>query len=160
MPHRLAEDVEEERRVLHVGITRGVDRVLVLGDATRPSPFLDELDGSAPRHRLLHPAQAGEAPRRSRRSAEGPSAPTSPLATAAVAALKEWRSVRSKEDGVPAYVVLNDSHLAGIAERHPTGLVELRACPGIGPAKLESYGEEILDLLASVRESVLAKDDD
>ncbi len=60
---------------------------------------------------------------------------------------------------MPAYVVLNDAHLLGIAERHPTGLVELRACPGIGPVKIESYGEEILDVLASVRESMLGTDD-
>ena len=46
---------------------------------------------------------------------------------------------------MPAYVVLSDKHLDGIAERHPTSLAELRACPGIGPAKLESYGDEILD---------------
>ncbi|MGQ0831550.1 MAG: ATP-dependent helicase, partial [Microthrixaceae bacterium] len=49
MPHRLASDVEEERRVLHVGITRGRERVLVLGDRSRPSPFLAELGGAAAR---------------------------------------------------------------------------------------------------------------
>ena len=48
MPHRLAEDVEEERRVLHVAITRGRKRVAVLGDTTRKSDFIDEFDGSAP----------------------------------------------------------------------------------------------------------------
>ena len=50
----------------------------------------------------------------------------------------------------PAYVVLSDKHLDGIAERHPTSLAELRACPGIGPAKLESYGDEILEVLGSI----------
>ena len=50
LPHRLAEDVEEERRVLHVGITRGRHRVTVLADRTRPSAFLDELAGTAPHH--------------------------------------------------------------------------------------------------------------
>ena len=39
VPHRLAEDIEEERRILHVGITRGRQRVLVLGDRTRRSPL-------------------------------------------------------------------------------------------------------------------------
>ena len=51
VPHRLAEDVEEERRVLHVAITRGRHRVAVLTDNTRRSRFLDELAGTAPRHR-------------------------------------------------------------------------------------------------------------
>ena len=66
-------------------------------------------------------------------------------------ALRAWRLERSKADGVPAYVVLSDKHLDGIAERHPTSLAELRACPGIGPAKLESYGDEILEVLAMDR---------
>ncbi|MHB1534484.1 MAG: ATP-dependent helicase, partial [Acidimicrobiales bacterium] len=48
-PHRLAEDVEEERRVLHVAITRGRERVVVLADRGRPSPFLAEMEGPAPR---------------------------------------------------------------------------------------------------------------
>ena len=43
MPHRLAEDVEEERRILHVAITRAREQVLVLTDAARPSPFVAEL---------------------------------------------------------------------------------------------------------------------
>ena len=56
VPHRLSEDIEEERRILHVGITRGRQRVLVLGDRTRRSRFLGELDGSAPAHRGATPA--------------------------------------------------------------------------------------------------------
>ena len=42
MPHRLAEDEEEERRVLHVAVTRGRHRVALLVDETRPSPFRSE----------------------------------------------------------------------------------------------------------------------
>ena len=66
------------------------------------------------------------------------------------AALRAWRLQRSRADAVPAFVVLSDKHLDGIAERHPTSMAELRACPGIGPAKLESYGEEILEVLSSI----------
>ncbi len=50
MPHRLAQGraaVEEERRVFHVAITRGIGRVAVLADTSRPSPFLLELDRDA-----------------------------------------------------------------------------------------------------------------
>jgi DNA helicase II / ATP-dependent DNA helicase PcrA len=75
---------------------------------------------------------------------------SSPAAAAADAALRAWRSARAKADKVPAYVVLNDKHLVGIAERHPADLAGLRRCPGIGPAKLEAYGEEILEILGSV----------
>jgi superfamily II DNA helicase RecQ len=76
--------------------------------------------------------------------------PPSPLAVAASAALRTWRTARAKADGVPPYVVLSDKHLDGIAERHPTSLAELRACPGIGPAKLDTYGDEILEVLSSL----------
>ncbi len=48
LPHRLAVDEEEERRVLHVAVTRAREQVVVLGDAGRPSPFLAELGGAAP----------------------------------------------------------------------------------------------------------------
>ena len=48
MPHDLSRDVEEERRVFHVAITRAVDEAVVMADRSRPSRFLAELDGSAP----------------------------------------------------------------------------------------------------------------
>ncbi|MFP3902296.1 MAG: ATP-dependent helicase, partial [Acidimicrobiia bacterium] len=50
MPHRLSRGwraLEEERRVFHVAITRGIGAVAVLGDAARPSPFLAELEAPA-----------------------------------------------------------------------------------------------------------------
>ncbi len=49
MPHELATDLEEERRVFHVAITRAIDEAVVMADERRPSRFLAELDGSAPR---------------------------------------------------------------------------------------------------------------
>jgi DNA helicase-2/ATP-dependent DNA helicase PcrA len=146
VPHRLPEDVEEERRVLHVGITRGRHRVLVLGDAERRSPFLAELDGSAKRGALR--AASPTPPTKKRVAAIATT--DSPTAAAAETVLRQWRTTRAKADGVPAFVVLSDKHLAGIAARHPTSLAELRLCPGIGPAKLETYGEEILELLSSL----------
>ncbi len=47
LPHRLSADWESERRVLHVAITRAIDRCVVLGDESRRSAFLDELTGVA-----------------------------------------------------------------------------------------------------------------
>jgi superfamily II DNA helicase RecQ len=77
--------------------------------------------------------------------------PLSPLTEAADAALRTWRTARAKADGMPPYIVLSDKHLGGIAEALPASLAELRNCPGIGPAKLESYGEDILEVLEAVR---------
>jgi superfamily II DNA helicase RecQ len=51
---------------------------------------------------------------------------------------------------VPAYVVFNDRTLAELVARTPRTLAELAAVPGIGPAKLERYGAELLARLADV----------
>ncbi len=211
LPHRLSEDAEEERRVLHVGITRGRHRVLVLGDQSRPSRCLAELDGTAPHLEEPSPAErraaatAAVAPKVRREDRTSVPAEVglrlrvlggyegvvdelgddgvrlaldgggsfavrygervhvddvprtlgraaSPVADAAATALRSWRGERSKADKVPAYVVLSDKHLDGIAARHPADLPQLRECPGIGPAKLEAYGDEILGILAEVRD--------
>ncbi len=81
-----------------------------------------------------------------------------PQAASVEAALREWRRQRSKADGVPAYVVINDRHLMGIAERRPTSTRALAACPGIGPAKLAAYGDELVALVTAA--SGVAGDDE
>src|SRR5467141_1495791 len=53
------------------------------------------------------------------------------------AALKAWRSEIARKRGVPAYVVLHDSTIDGIAASCPTSLAQLRDIPGIGDKKLE-----------------------
>ena len=138
-PHRLADDVEEERRIFHVAITRAGTSAVVLGDADAPSPFLAELAGTA-----AVPA-VREAPAPVARSARPVLSPSSnPLA---LEALKAWRTEIARRDKVPPYVVMNDAHLSGIADRRPSTLAELARCPGIGPLKLERYGEDILAVL-------------
>jgi hypothetical protein len=62
-------------------------------------------------------------------------------------ALREWRSEAAKRATVPAYVVLNDSELVGIASRRPTTLAELAGCKGMGPIRLERWGDELLAVL-------------
>jgi len=158
MPHRLSETWEAERRVLHVAITRARHRSVVLADAERPSPFLAEIRGDAaePATKPAVSADAlGAATSRSRRSmsrdAESPLAGAGPVAQAANEALREWRKLRSDSDGVPAYVVLSNRQLEGIAAAMPEDARALLACNGIGPTKLERYGEEILGVLATVR---------
>jgi superfamily II DNA helicase RecQ len=66
---------------------------------------------------------------------------------AAVAALKAWRTALAKKEGKPPYVYLSDAHITDIAERDPDTAGRLARCKGIGPGKLESYGETILALL-------------
>src|SRR5437660_1697415 len=63
------------------------------------------------------------------------------------AALKGWRSEIARQRGVPAYVVLHDSTIDGIASARPTTLAQLRNISGIGDKKLEHYGAELLALV-------------
>ena len=88
--------------------------------------------------------------RRPRRDLVPEDVELSVAAVAAEKALRDWRTTRAKADEVPAYVVLNDRHLRGIAVAKPRNATELAACDGIGPAKLERYGDEILDVLSGL----------
>ncbi|HMC38016.1 MAG TPA: HRDC domain-containing protein, partial [Acidimicrobiales bacterium] len=65
--------------------------------------------------------------------------------------LRAWRSERSRALKVPAYVVFDDATLRLIAIHLPaqeTGLLSLR---GIGPAKLDTYGADLMALAEEVR---------
>lgn len=141
MPHRLAEDVEEERRVFHVAITRARRSVIVVSGAS-PSPFLAELNAS------WEPS-----------AAPIPSVVTGRLAAPGVApevrvkaekALRAWRLERSKSESKPAFTIMHDSTLQAIAESKARSLADLGQIKGIGPAKLESFGDEILAILDDV----------
>jgi ATP-dependent DNA helicase RecQ len=70
---------------------------------------------------------------------------------ALVAALRMWRSNVARKHGVPAYVVLHDSTIEGIATARPTTLTELRGIAGIGDKKLEHYGAELIALVNAGR---------
>ncbi|MFI2754804.1 DNA helicase RecQ [Cellulomonas sp. P22] len=61
--------------------------------------------------------------------------------------LRAWRSAAAKEAGVPAYVIFHDATLREIATRRPTTPGELGTISGIGAAKLERYGEQVIAAL-------------
>src|SRR6266576_1564327 len=62
-------------------------------------------------------------------------------------ALRTWRSAMARQRGVPAYVVLHDATIEGIASARPTTSAQLRGIPGIGDKKLEHYGDELVALV-------------
>jgi ribonuclease D len=61
--------------------------------------------------------------------------------------LKVWRSEQARDQRVPAYVVLHNSHLEDISARKPSTIHELGAIKGIGLRRAARYGEEILALV-------------
>ena len=62
-------------------------------------------------------------------------------------ALRRWRLETARRTQVPPYVVFHDRTLAEIARRDPTSTAALATIPGIGPAKLDRYGEAVLAAL-------------
>ncbi|HEV7810667.1 MAG TPA: ATP-dependent DNA helicase UvrD2, partial [Candidatus Limnocylindrales bacterium] len=159
LPIRQALDDEhalaEERRLLYVGITRA--RVhLALSWAERretrgregrrqPSRFLLDLRGRSA-------AWTGE--RRVRDLGGPPVAPRIPRrgddSDPVFSALREWRTTTARDEGIAAFIVAHDSMLVAIAEARPTSLAALRRVKGMGPAKLDKYGDGILATLAAV----------
>ena len=71
---------------------------------------------------------------------------------ALLAALRAWRSEVARKRGFPAYVVLHDSTIDGIATARPTTLDQLRGVPGIGDKKLEHYGDELIAMVRAAAE--------
>ena len=63
--------------------------------------------------------------------------------------LRTWRLGMARKQGVPAYVVLHDATLEGIASSRPQTHDQLRAVTGIGDKKLERYGDALLSLVRS-----------
>jgi DNA helicase-2/ATP-dependent DNA helicase PcrA len=163
-----SEPVEEERRLLYVGITRARVHLALSWALARspggrqsrkPSRFLN---GIAPQTRQ------DPAPSRSRRNRGAVTRCricnnnlTTPAAvmlrrceTCAgdvdeelLLQLKDWRTNVAKEQNVPAYIVFSDNTLIAIAEMLPDDDAALIAIPGIGARKLEQYGPDVLELV-------------
>ena len=136
LPSRRAkgEELADERRLLYVGLTRAKRHLLVTWSG-KTSRFLEEM---GIRRTALAPSPAAGAPKQKLE------------ATPAVLALKEWRLARARAEEVPAYVVFNDRTLTELIRLAPRTIAELAEVPGIGPAKLERYGPELLAALADV----------
>ena len=165
------ESVDEERRLLYVGITRAREHLNLSWSTARtpggranrkPSRFLDGLRPDSvlgasarsrptPRRKAAAPAScrvcgtmlATGAERKVGRCSQCP--PTYEDQT--FEALRQWRKEEALSNEVPAYVVFTDATLTAIAEARPESLEELAKLAGVGPSKLEKYGEAVLAVL-------------
>jgi DNA helicase-2/ATP-dependent DNA helicase PcrA len=160
--------IEEERRLLYVGVTRARQWLWLSygqarspgGRARRPCRFLPQLAGPAAagspagkpartrRNQLVSCRICGATllagtDRKLGRCATCPSDRDEEL----YERLRDWRRATATEQQVPAYVVFTDATLAALAERKPTTEAELAAIGGIGPRKLSLYGGAVLALV-------------
>ena len=168
------EAVDEERRLLYVGITRAREHLALSWSTARtpggranrkPSRFLDGLrpntarDAAGPRQvrtprkKVSGPAKCrvcgtllgSGAERKMGRCNDCPAT----YDEVTFEALREWRLETANEAGVPAFVVFTDATLVAIAEDKPPTLNRLATLAGVGPSKLERYGEAVLAVLAA-----------
>lgn len=167
------EEIEEERRLFYVGVTRA-RRQLTISWARRRPGYAGKIVSRRP-SRLLYNLGPGAPRSAGRRAAAAPAVPTGTArrcacgrALAAGAErkrgscwncfsggadpgladrLRQWRKQRAAQDDVPAFVVFNDTTLAELARVRPTTPRSLLTITGLGPTKVSRYGDELLRVL-------------
>jgi DNA helicase-2/ATP-dependent DNA helicase PcrA len=169
------EAIEEERRLCYVGMTRAKNLLHMTwsrsrtpgGRASRSvSRFIAALDDSAPERSTTGVMSRGKS--RGERSRKGPAncricgkglvtAPERTIGRCRTCPstydedvldnLRRWRLHLSREKKAPAYVIFTDATLVALAEQMPTDEESLMEIPGIGPSKIDQYGEAVLSVL-------------
>ncbi len=146
-PHRLAEDVEEERRLFHVAVTRA-SRQATITTGPNPSPFVAELTTEPSDAQVVSSHRPEPVPTSKRSSSAGSGDPAADLDAAGQQRFAALRDLRNElRDGKPAYVVFDNKTLVAIARQAPTTLRDLGRISGVGPAKLERYGDAVTELM-------------
>lgn len=158
--------IEEERRLLYVGITRAREHLSVTwsrsrragGRATRrPSRFLDPVRPAQPTAEPRPMAETSDKGR-CRGCGERLTGPmhralglcpgcSVEVDTGLFERLRDWRKVTAERIGKPAYTVFTNDTLAQIARERPSDTRSLGRIGGIGAHKLGEYGDDVLRLV-------------
>ena len=163
------EQVEEERRLFYVGITRAREHLALswaLAKTTGSRASRERtrfLDGIVP---AAEDASGGGSRSRRPKRCRVCSGPLGTPAEKVIgrhencegggdeevfAALRSWRSQIARQEKVPAYVIFSDATLQAISEELPSDEAEMLSISGVGPSKLERYGAQVLEVIRSVR---------
>lgn len=160
--------IEEERRLFYVGITRAREHLhlswsLARQEGGRASRERSRfLDGIAPQ---LDVEQAPERLKRAKRCRVCGNQLGTPAEKSlgrhedceptynesAFLALKQWRLDTARDAQIPPFMIFTDATLLSVVEAMPASENELLDISGIGPAKLEQYGDDLLDVLEDYR---------
>ena len=170
---RTEEALEEERRLLYVGITRARQWLqLSYGLSRNPGgrerrlsrylaplglsgfPRAPEPSAAGPRQRTRKPAKVLDCSgcgkplieARDRKLGHCADCPAT-MDEELFERLREWRVAVAKDGGKPAFTVFTDVTLIAIAERCPASDAELATLHGIGKSKLDKYGPAVLCLV-------------
>ena len=162
------DQVEEERRLFYVGVTRAREHLHLSWSLARQEGGHKNRSRSRFLDGLVPQLDVGQSPQRLKRNKRCRVC-GNPLATPAdkalgrhescepgydervLAALKRWRLEVSRAANKPAYVVFSDATLMSIAEAMPASEAEMLDISGVGPVKVEQFGAGVLGVLAQFR---------
>lgn len=181
---RTPEAVAEERRLAYVGITRAEDRLFLTRARGRagarserePSRFLAGAASVLGQEAVSEKQPAGPGKKRSRRRPAVCRQCGTPLENATQAkvgrcadcppdydvetfeALKAWRKALALKLSKPAFVIFNDATLEGIASADPHAVEDLAGVSGVGRAKLERFGPDVMRVLGGADPQEVAEE--
>lgn len=162
------DQVEEERRLFYVGVTRAREHLHLSWSLARQEGGHKNRSRSRFLDGLVPQLDVEQSPQRLKRNKRCRVC-GNPLATPAdkalgrhescepgydervLAALKRWRLEVSRAANKPAYVVFSDATLMSIAEAMPASEAEMLDISGVGPVKVEQFGAGVLGVLAQFR---------
>ena len=154
----------EEKRLLYVAVTRAESQLHLSWASERtfgtkavkrqPSPYLEMMQSAINHLQRGHRPIDWKAEIVKSRQAAGTSKSKrsgkndkNPVGDPVFDALRLWRSGRAKAANVPAYLIFSDQSLRAIAKRQPTTKGQLANISGVGPVKLERYGDDIIKMV-------------
>ena len=163
------EQIEEERRLFYVGITRAREHLALswaLAKTTGSRASRERtrfLDGIVPAAEDAYgKGTRSRRPKRCRVCSGLLGTPAEKVIgrhedcegggdEEVFSALRSWRSQVAREEKVPAYVIFSDATLQSMSEELPADEAEMLSISGVGPSKLERYGAQVLEVIRSVR---------
>ena len=162
------EQIEEERRLFYVGVTRAREHLHMSWSLARQEGGHKSRTRSRFLEGLVPELEVEKSPQRLKRAKRcrvcgnqlgtpaekslGRHEECEPNFDEAVyAALKRWRLDVSRAAGQPAFVVFTDATLMSIAEAMPADERELLGVSGVGPVKVDNYGAGVLEVLEQFR---------